>query len=62
MDILMGDAYHEVAVQTLNKMALFERYCKVVFCSGRPGKDHEFAHEMVKSMRVANAYVFCFRC
>ena len=32
MDILMGDAYQDVAVQTVNNHELFERYAKAVIC------------------------------
>jgi hypothetical protein len=61
MDILMGNAYQEVAAQTVNNNVLFERYAKLCFAVAALEKSPDLAHEMVKSMRVVNASV-CFIC
>ena len=61
MDILMGNAYQEVAAPTVNNNVLFERYAKLCFAVAALEKSPDLAHEMVKSMRVVNASV-CFIC
>ena len=57
MDILMGNAYQEVAAQTVNNNVLFERYVKLCFAAAALEKNPDFAHEMVKPMPAVNASV-----
>ena len=57
MDILMGNAYQEVAAQTVHNNVLFERYVKLCFAVAALENNPDIAHDMVKSTRAVNAYV-----
>ncbi|MFM7984531.1 MAG: hypothetical protein ACKPKO_34915, partial [Candidatus Fonsibacter sp.] len=55
LDILGGDAYQEVAVQTIDKVALCGKYAKLCHAVAALEGNPDFAHEMLKSTRISSS-------
>ena len=55
LEILEGDDYHEVAAQTIDKVAFCGKYAKWCHAVGALERNPDLAHEMLKSVRYGSS-------